>query len=726
MVSRIGERRSRVLWLLVLVTVLWSGSGWTATRVALVVGNSRYQVKPLANPVNDARLIAQVLEASGFEVQLQVDADLAAMRDAIKKFGSRLVQAGNDAVGLFYFAGHGVENKGENYLIPIGSEIESELDYDTDAVLAKWVLARMERAGNRLNMVILDACRDNPFARHRGGSLGLAEMKAPKGTWIAYAAAPGGKAYDGDGANSPYTAALAEAMVVPGLKVEEVFKRVRVAVDKATGGEQTTWESSSLHGDFYFVAKVPPPSPPAPEAVTDVEPSDLTRQELAARGYEAAERVHTVSSYQLVVDQFPGTLYARLAEEQIEKLKGAENHPAPTAEEVETSLRLSREQRKRIQIGLWAAGFNVGPPDGKFGPRTRTAIRKWQASRGEAVTGYLEVESAKLLLAAGEELVARQAEAEAERLRREQEARQRAQREAQERARREAEARARRQAEAERQRRQMEPGRRFRDCDACPEMVVVPAGSFMMGSPPGEEPRYEDEGPRHRVTIAQPFAVGVHEVTRGEFARFVRQTGRSMGNACRIWNKVGWENRSGLNWHNPGYAQTDRHPVVCVSWEDARTYAVWLSRQTGKHYRLLSESEWEYAARGGTRTAWYWGESESDQCRHANGAHVSWRVSCNDGHVRTSPVGAYTKNGFGLYDVLGNVQEFVQDCWNDNYEGAPGNGSAWERGDCSRRMTRGGSWLISARHLRVAKRSMTATGYRYFHMGFRIARTLTP
>ena len=226
----IRDKVGRAMGALVLAALLWPGSGWAATRVALVVGNGGYNpqnIMKLPNPVNDAKLMATALETSGFEVRLVTDADQAAMKAAIEAFGKRLVQAGSDAVGLFYYAGHGVEVRENNYLIPIGAEIESEVEFKTDAVPADWVLSWMEAASNRLNMVILDACRDNPFAgRYRGGGQGLAQMDAPSGTLIAYSAAPNQKAKDGEGENSPYTAALAESLVEPGLKLEDVFKRV--------------------------------------------------------------------------------------------------------------------------------------------------------------------------------------------------------------------------------------------------------------------------------------------------------------------------------------------------------------------------------------------------------------------------------------------------------------------------------------------------------------------
>ena len=206
-----------------------------------------------------------------------------------------------------------------------------------------------------------------------------------------------------------------------------------------------------------------------------------------------------------------------------------------------------------------------------------------------------------------------------------------------------------------------EAGHVFRDCPHCPEMVVVPAGEFVMGSPTSEEGRWNNEGPRHRVMIGSSFAVGVYEVTRGEFGRFVSSTGRSMGDSCWTWENGEWKARSGRGWRNPGFLQTDSHPVVCVSWDDARAYVGWLSGETGASYRLLSESEWEYAARGGTQTRYWWGDGSSSQCRYANGADMSakkhnsgWTVAdCDDGYSRTSPVGSFGANAFGLHDVHG-------------------------------------------------------------------------
>jgi len=282
-------------------------------------------------------------------------------------------------------------------------------------------------------------------------------------------------------------------------------------------------------------------------------------------------------------------------------------------------------------------------------------------------------------------------------------------------------------------------GQSFRDCEDCPEMVAVPAGSYMMGSPPEEASRYENEGPQHRVTISEPFAAGRYEVTVGEWSRFVDETGYSVGNSCWTLEEVerkNWRNRKERSWQSPGFDQTESHPVACVNWDDARAYTEWLSGKTGKRYRLLSESEWEYAARAGTTTARYWGESASAQCRHANAGDAAvnrvfdgWTgAECDDGFVHTAPVGSFEPNGFGLHDMLGNVWEWVEDCWNDSYEGAPTDGSAWTTKDCDPhvRVVRGDAWFNKPKSLRAAIRISNSAGFRTSFNGFRIARTLSP
>lgn len=274
-------------------------------------------------------------------------------------------------------------------------------------------------------------------------------------------------------------------------------------------------------------------------------------------------------------------------------------------------------------------------------------------------------------------------------------------------------------------------GREFRDCDRnCPTMVVLPPGSFQMGSANGEA----DERPQHRVTIAEPFAVGKYEVTFGEFEAFVRETRHDMA-----------ENRKGflglpapescssqrrfidstISWRSPGYPQENGSPAVCVNWNDAKAYVKWLSRKTGKPYRLLSEAEWEYAARATTTGAFHFGEIISTDEANYNSSHDSDMSAGSANRRKALKVGSFASNEFGLHDMHGNVLEWVEDCWHDNYVGAPGDGGAWtEGGDCTTRVARGGSWYNPAGYLRSAFRNGMEPNKRFTHFGFRIARPI--
>ena len=221
-------------------------------RLALVIGNGAYKASPLSNPVNDARAMAGALKETGFAVILKENASLKDMTLALREFGDKLKGGG---VGLFYYAGHGMAVKGRNYLIPVDAQIEREDEIAFNALDANAVLDKMESAGNRLNLAILDACRNNPFTRSfRSGSQGLAQMDAPVGTLVSFATAPGQVASDGNGKNGLFTQHLLENIRRPGLKIEDVFKAVRVSVRRDSEGKQVPWEASSLEGDFYFVA----------------------------------------------------------------------------------------------------------------------------------------------------------------------------------------------------------------------------------------------------------------------------------------------------------------------------------------------------------------------------------------------------------------------------------------------------------------------------------------
>ena len=271
------------------------------------------------------------------------------------------------------------------------------------------------------------------------------------------------------------------------------------------------------------------------------------------------------------------------------------------------------------------------------------------------------------------------------------------------------------------------PGTVLRDCAVCPEMIVVPAGSFEMGSPPHEEGRHNSEGPVRQVTISRPFAVGKFEVTRKEFEYFIQATGWETGSSCWAWLDDGFGARSDLGWESPGYRQSDRDPVVCVSWDDAQAYVSWLSAEAKKRYRLLSEAEWEYVARAKTTGPFHFGSTVSTDFANYDGNFTYDHGPRGEYRGRTTPVGRFPSNDFGLHDLHGNVWEWVEDCWHGDYRGAPTDEAAWTAGvDCRDRVVRGGSWLNRPWNLRSAKRGGYKAELRSDFIGIRVARPLSP
>lgn len=285
----------------------------------------------------------------------------------------------------------------------------------------------------------------------------------------------------------------------------------------------------------------------------------------------------------------------------------------------------------------------------------------------------------------------------------------------------------------------------IRDCPTCPEMVVVPAGVFTLGTSAsaGEVDLDRGEAPSQPVTIARAFALARTEVTVAEFREFVSAAQYTPNGDCRVVSGGSWIRLPDRTWQDPGFAgaPADDEPVVCVSWDDAKAYADWLAHTTGQKYRLPSETEWEYAARGGTTTARYFGDHDSDEdsllsaaCEYANVYDSSAvlelgfaepNARCSDGHTFIAPVGAYKPNAFDLYDMIGNVREWVQDCYTASYTGRPLDGRAWEwAGGCEQRGVRGGSWASRPANARAAARGAEVQTQRQADLGFRVARDL--
>ena len=584
-------------------------------RVALVIGNGAYRHVPaLPNPPNDARRMAEVLRDAGFEVILGVDLDRAGMDARLREFGNRLENA---RLGLIFYAGHGLQVSGENWLLPVDAQLERERELEFEAMpLAR--IIRVAESAAPTNLVFLDACRDNPLARSLARSMGtrsaavgagLAEVRSGVGTLVAFATQPGNVALDGDGTrHSPFTGALARHLVTPGLDVALAMRRVREDVLEATGRRQVPWDHSSLTGDVVLVpTAMPAPSPAVPEAGADREA--LFWQSAMAGGSRA--------DFEAYLQAFPNGIFAPLA-------------------------------RSRLAA--------LAPPAALRVPGTPPPARAYPVGVGGT----------------------------------------------------------------------------FRDCPECPDLVVIPAGRFQMGTAGGDG----FEGPQRDVEVAGELAIGRFHVTVGEYRRFAQATRRARAD-CAVFEKAAgsdsrggaFRSRPGSGWDAPGFPQADTHPVVCVTWTDAQDYARWLSQRTGQRYRLPTEAEWEYAARAGTTTRWWWGDQPVGQCEAANGrdqtgwAGDSTAAACRDGYSRTSPVGQFRPNAFGLHDMGGNAWQWVEDCMRDNYAAAPRDASeavTWP--GCPRHIFRGGSWETAPSLLRPAQRAWGELGARYSSIGFRIVR----
>ncbi|MDX2233371.1 MAG: SUMF1/EgtB/PvdO family nonheme iron enzyme [Hyphomonadaceae bacterium] len=506
-------------------------------RIALVVGNGAYQVPNwvLRNPPNDATLIAARLRALQFDVDLVPDAGRGRFEQALARFGRRLRAGGNDTVAVFYYAGHAAQLDQLNYLVPTDALAYTSDDIIDQSPAMQMLFDAMRDAGNAVNIIVLDACRDVPLPPRDGARATPPSFnRRVNNVLISYATLEGTRAADGEGqANSPFTASLAEALRTRADQpIETLFAGLTYDLNRVTGGRQS---SEFLYG-------------------------------------------------------------------------------------------ISRVQ-----------GFRLAPSG--------------QAMLRQNLPPPHAIPTAATL----------------------------------------------------------------RDCASCPELVRIPAGRVTVGSPAGGR---DNERPLRDAQIAA-FAAGRFEVTRAEWAAFVAATNRPDPPAdCQVLIDAAWS--TGGDWRHPYIDQDDRHPAVCISWNDARDYVAWLSGSTGKRYRLLSETEWEYVARAGTRTTYPWGDR--NDARYANSALSNVKG--------TLPVGYYRPNAFGLYDTSGNAAEWVQDFLSDR--AIVGDGRAVD--PCppravsvcysNTRMNRGGSWEADDNVLRVAYRNGNLATVRYAALGFRVARDL--
>ena len=590
-----GVMRAAALLGIILTLLPALAVGAEEARIALVIGNADYaDLGRLRNPPNDAQDIAAALRQIGFEVDLRIDADLETMEQAVVEFGRRLA-SNRGATGFFFYAGHGVESGGENYLIPARASIASESFLRTRSVATQAVLDEMQRSGSNLNVVVLDACRDNPFSWARSGSRGLAPVGyQPPGSIIAYATSAGSVAADGDGRNGTFTAELLKHIATPGIDINEMFRRTGQGVRNLTNGRQVPAVYNQFFDTAYLAAA--PSGAAVPQAP-------------AARPSITVEREY--GSIRVSVET-AGTVY------------------------------LDGEELGRLDAGQSATIGEV--PTG-----TRRLEVRYEDGERETITAAVR---------SGTAATARFSYVERVELR-----------------------------------------------ESIPTEFVQ-GGTFRMGSPSGGR---DNERPVRSVTVSS-FHMARTPTTFAQYDEFARATNRDLPND-RGWGR-------------------DERPVIGVNWHDAVAYANWLSEQDGltpayrisgtnvtwdrgaNGWRLPTEAEWEFAARGGTQSRGYTYAGSND----VNA--VAWYTE--NSNSRTQPVAGKQANELGLYDMSGNVWEWVWDWFGDYPSRAQTDPTGPSSG--SLRVVRGGRWLNPESLARSANRYAGAPDDRYNHSGFRLVR----
>ncbi|MCP2088820.1 UNVERIFIED_ORG: formylglycine-generating enzyme required for sulfatase activity [Paraburkholderia sediminicola] len=608
-----------------------------AARIALVIGNGAYgdHADPLrGNAPRDAEAMRDTLRAHGFDVIMRTDASPQQMQQAIGEFRQRLHDGG---IGLFYFAGHGMQIGRQTLLVPAGLDARAPARPVSEGVDLNTVLQAMRAPrADALNLVILDTCLNNPFS----SDVSVDTASLPVNTLVAYATTPGGFAADGM-RHGLYTGALLRELNEASSSQEPagLFQRIAARVSEATGGEQTPWIASSLANNASAAlaaisrgTSAAPLSTASDDAIVALHsrgilPKDSSEQ-YEITFWNSIKDSNYPSDYEAYLKAYPNGRFAALAHARIDRLRAAGAASAPPA---------APPAAPSPQAARPAAPASAAPQDHPHAatptpttPPATTAPPAAPAAQAAAQKPATHPPSA------GES----------------------------------------------------------RDCATCPIMIALPAGSFSMGSSTDDP----SEKPVHHVTIGAPFAIGKYEVTVEQWNACVA------ANACQKLTPESNTNKAA--------------PARDLSWEDAQQYVKWLSKTTGKPYRLPSEAEWEYADRGGTTTAYWWG----DQMRKGN-ANCK---DCGDPWHKEGPevAGSFAPNPVGLYDMNGSVWEWVADCWHNSYQGAPADGHAWDSPTCDMRVIRGGSWREGGSYMLSATRFKYSASVRQSQDGFRVVKDL--
>jgi len=672
--------------ILIMVSLSPVSNQANAKRLALIVGNDLYQhVTPLKKAGNDAAAMASTLKDLGFETHLHQNLSRRDMNSALAKFTGLIEK--NDEI-LFFFSGHGIAVRGENYLLPtdVPAVIPGQEGFITREAFAEDEIIRsIQDAGARVSILILDACRNNPFprkgTRSLGRSVGLGRTVAPpQGTFVMYSAGVGQEALDrlseeDPHPNSVYTRKLIPLLKVRGLQIVRVAKQLRSEVEAlaktAKAGPHTQYPSyyDELRGDFYFLPGE------REEGKTDTS-ADATL-------WQTIENSKRLADFEFYLKEFPAGQFSAIAKLRINQLKNPSDKKAPIDKGKPGNERAADDlywsivkQSSRLSD---YADYMLKFPNGAH---KQEALAKIKTLRELAlITPPEKPEKPKT--------------------------------------------------------KSYKVGETFIECDWCPEMVVVPSGNFIMGEKAKQGDKFRITEPKHKVTIAKPFAIGKFEVSREEYERFIIATGHDVGNNCWTVEPGGSKYRKNRSYRVTGIPRVDSYPTVCVNWQDAKAYIKWLNtvmKREGKKatYRLPTEAEWEYVARAGQSSKYDDSKGIRNLCDYANFAGqetpYKWKVKhCTDGHKKLSPVGTFKPNLWGVHDMRGNVQEWVEDCAHFNYTGAPTDGSAWlsaNRGNCTMRILRGGGWTSAPESLTAGARHYTKTNDRTVIYGFRVVKDL--
>lgn len=617
-------------------------------RLALLIGNEAYGTVGLAtlnNPHEDVARVRDSLLAAGFpseNIVLLRDRNRAETIRAINDFSERLRVAGPEAVGFFYYSGHGGSAergaKRENFIVPVREPIEYADDLESFGVSLVPQVDKLSSTGAGAVFVVIDACRNTlSWKNTMAGAVTKGVRREdfnPTGMMLLFSAGDGAFADD----DPVFSTVLSEEVRKPGQSALEAFAAVSRRVGEAKGfGNRTPVVIPALTKELCFVS---------------------CALDLDERDYATAREINTVAAWDFYLRNHPQGRYvaeARLARARVTTTPGT--GPGTTT----------------------APAFTLTPPEVLFDSRRQPAT----------VTAAVNPNPTTRLTDFS----------------------------------------------------------MFRECEDCPDMVVIPGGSFSMGSPASEAGRGESEddtrgsgGAPLPVTIPRKFAVARFEVTRADYAAFVAATGRKTPNDRRCYQRQsgGWVNQPGADWQNPGFSQADDHPAVCLSWQDAIDYVNWTNARLGLYgredrYRLLSEAEFEYALRAGNTTPSFWNTLENrNACAYANhydltanrlAPGISTDAICEDSNAFTAAVGRFRANPFGLYDMAGNVEEWVHDCGGEALDPVIATGKTRSSDTCASAMIRGGAWY-SGQPLRSAAREWNSRDYRTHGLGFRIARTL--